>query len=128
MKCVHFTNGSSNSSAAWAARADELAAWAMARLANRRDCRGTYSPPERRGQPYIRRDGALAKVPVNYMAKGTLTRNLLARHFRGLLWKTTAIRRVRKRQPPRLKTAAEGLSPSSGDGAGVRNHTPYAHP
>jgi hypothetical protein len=69
--------------AAWAARAYELAAWALARLAVRTDCWGAYTPLDRRGQPYARRDGTPDTVPASYTAKGTLTLGLLARHFRG---------------------------------------------
>jgi hypothetical protein len=60
-----------------------LAHWALSRLVNRADAWGTYSPQERRGLEYRRRDGILAVVPVNYTAKGVLTAGLLARHFRG---------------------------------------------
>jgi hypothetical protein len=75
--------GAAGQAAIWAARADELALWAQARLVNRLDAWGAYTPPERRGREYVRRDGTTAKVPVNYTAKGRLTPGLLARHFRG---------------------------------------------
>ena len=68
---------------AWAARADELAAWAWERLVVRRDCWGAYTPPDRRGQTYTRKDGKPDKVPTSYTAKGDLTLALLAKHFRG---------------------------------------------
>ncbi|HEX5269701.1 MAG TPA: hypothetical protein VFW33_04395 [Gemmataceae bacterium] len=68
---------------AWAARADELAVWAEARLVVRRDAYGAYTPPERRGQSYTRRDGTTGTVPQSYTAKGQVTHALLVRHFRG---------------------------------------------
>jgi len=69
--------------AAWAARAEELAAWAMARLVVRTDCWGSNTPPDRRGRLYTRADGTTAKVPASYTAKGQLTLARLARHFHG---------------------------------------------
>jgi hypothetical protein len=69
--------------AAWADRAGDLAAWAMARLVVRTDTWGAYTPPERRGQEYTRRDGSRDKVPSSYTAKGRLTLDRLARHFLG---------------------------------------------
>jgi hypothetical protein len=74
---------------AWAARADELAAWAW-RLVNRTDVWGAYSAPDRRGVEYTRADGTKAKVPTSYTAppvakrgRVVLTQRVLARHFRG---------------------------------------------
>src|SRR5262245_49363201 len=68
---------------AWQARADQLAAWAWQRLVNRTDCRGAYSPRERRGQVYTRADGKQATVPISYTLKRQLSLEELARHFRG---------------------------------------------
>jgi putative DNA primase/helicase len=70
--------------AAWSDRAPELAEWAIARFVVRSDCFGAYSPVERRGQTYTRRDGTIAKVPKSFTAKNKVTLDLLARHFRGL--------------------------------------------
>ena len=70
--------------AAWSDRAPELAAWAKARFVVRSDCFGSYSPVERRGQTYTRRDGTIAKVPKSFTAKNKVTIDLLARHFGGV--------------------------------------------
>src|SRR5579871_3518927 len=67
---------------AWTSRAPELANWAWARCVNRTDAWGAYTPVERRGQVYTRRDQTQAKVPTNYTAKGSLTRARIERHFR----------------------------------------------
>jgi hypothetical protein len=65
------------------ARAAELAQWAWANLVNRADAWGAYTPRERRGQEYTKKDGTRAKVSISNTAKGALTLNVLARHFRG---------------------------------------------
>jgi hypothetical protein len=76
---------------AWASRSDELAAWTWTRLVNRRDVYGAYTPRGRRGQEYVRADGTVGKVPASYTApagarrgRALLTKDLLARHYRGL--------------------------------------------
>src|SRR5207248_340843 len=82
----HPANGTAG--AAWSARAGDLADWTLARLVNRTDVWGAYTPPERRGQEYVRDDGTKAGVPTSYTAPArkrrgqvTLTRDLLVRHF-----------------------------------------------
>jgi hypothetical protein len=68
---------------AWRSRAPALAQWAWDRLANRRDCWGAYTPVERRGQVYQRKDGTEGVMPVSCTSKGTLTLGILRRHFCG---------------------------------------------
>ncbi len=78
-----IVNGRTVPATAWYDRAPDLAAWTEERLVVRRDAYGAYTPPERRGQTYTRRDGTTATVPQSYTAKGKVTRALLVRHFRG---------------------------------------------
>jgi hypothetical protein len=66
---------------AWAARAGDLADWALARLVNRRDCWGGYRPQEEWGRKYTRGDGTTGELGPQTTRKGRLTRALLARHF-----------------------------------------------
>jgi hypothetical protein len=75
---------------AWADRAPELAPWTLARRVNRFDVWGAYTPPDRRGQEYVRADGTVGKVPGSYTAPAVarrgqvlLTEEVLARHYRG---------------------------------------------
>jgi hypothetical protein len=67
---------------AWAARADELARWAFARLVVRSDAWGGYRPPEEWGKEYLKPDGTIGKLGQTTTRKGRLTEALLARHFR----------------------------------------------
>jgi hypothetical protein len=72
-----------NAHAAWQEHAEALSRWAWDRFVIRTHAWGAYTPPGRRGQPYTRRDGTTDTVPASYTAKGTLTPDVLARHFRG---------------------------------------------
>jgi hypothetical protein len=66
---------------AWHAHASEMAAWTMARLVNRTDCRGGYRPPEEIGREYTRRDGTNGKLGSHTTRKGLLTLGIQARHY-----------------------------------------------
>jgi hypothetical protein len=70
--------------AAWAAAAENLAAWALARLVNRRDCWGGYRPPEEWGRRYTRADGTEGVLGQQTTHKGRLTDAVLRRHFRAV--------------------------------------------
>jgi hypothetical protein len=83
-------NPSDNVANAWAKRADELAEHALQQFVNRRDAWGAYSPLERRGRDYVKADGTTGKTPASHTAprkelrgQAFLTKNLLARHYRG---------------------------------------------
>jgi hypothetical protein len=75
---------------AWRRRAGQLAEWSWP-LVNRTDVFGGYTAPERRGQPYRRKDGAEARVPAtvtrptNPADRGRvlLNKEVIARHYRG---------------------------------------------
>jgi hypothetical protein len=63
--------------------ADDLATWTMARLVNRLDAWGAYRPIIDRGKAFTRQDGIKGKLGNSTTSKGTLTVQILARHFRG---------------------------------------------
>jgi hypothetical protein len=59
-------------------------------MVNRRDVWGAYTPPDRRGQEYVRADGTVDKVPASYTAPAKtrrgqvfLTKDVLVRHYCG---------------------------------------------
>jgi hypothetical protein len=64
---------------AWAARADELGAWAQV---NRTDVWGGYHPLSERGKQYTTKDGRPAVLGPTTTRKGKLTEAVLRRHFR----------------------------------------------
>jgi hypothetical protein len=68
--------------AAWVDRAEELARWVMAHLANRLDAWGAYRPVEEIGREFTRRDGSKGKLGEQKTVWGRLTDYLLVRHFR----------------------------------------------
>jgi hypothetical protein len=68
---------------AWRERAPELAQWTRQHLLCRSDCWGAYTPLDRRGKTYTRKDGTIAKVPVNFTKHGHLTGAILIQHYRG---------------------------------------------
>jgi hypothetical protein len=85
----HISKSSSIIQSAWAARADELAAWAWERLVNRTDVWGAYTAPAERGRKYVNGDGMEKEVPASCTAppikrrgKDNLTLQTLKRHFR----------------------------------------------
>ena len=67
--------------AAWAEAAVELAAWADARLVNRRDAWGAYRPENEIGREFTRTDGTKGKLGEQWTVKGALTSRVLTRHF-----------------------------------------------
>jgi hypothetical protein len=69
-------------SGVWSARADELTAWAMARLVNRTDAWGAYRPAEEAGREFTRADGSKGNLGEQRTVKGCLTPSVLVRHFR----------------------------------------------
>jgi hypothetical protein len=65
----------------FAARAGQLAAWALSRLVNRTDAWGGYRPPEEWGKEFTRPDGTTGKLGQTTTRKGQLTEAVLVRHF-----------------------------------------------
>jgi hypothetical protein len=81
-------NATSAIAAAWAERADELAAWAWQRLVNRIDVWGGYNALEDRSKEIRRPDGStyklgatLTRPPKRSRGRVFLTPQILTRHF-----------------------------------------------
>src|SRR5262245_59144892 len=76
-------HGQHDSREAWAARAGDLASWAWAWLAHRRDTYGGYRPLAERGKEFTRRDGSRGTLGKSRRVEKRLWLHHLERHFRG---------------------------------------------
>jgi hypothetical protein len=76
------TGKGSSTSSVWAARAPELAAWTLERLANRLDAWGEYRPEGEIGKRVTLRDGTPWTLGAQKTRKGELTLTRVVRHFR----------------------------------------------